>query len=95
MFTGIIEVVGTLHDLRHERGGATLVVDAAFPSGPLVVGESIAPGKPAAAWFNDAWTYWLAQTPLVGAKLPANLGVRLKVKSATSTGMTIWVDNVK
>ena len=62
---------------------------------PTVVGESIAPGKPAAAWFNDAWTYWLAQTPLVGAKLPANLGVRLKVKSATSTGMTIWVDNVK
>ncbi len=62
---------------------------------PTVVGESIAPGKPAAAWFNDAWTYWLAQTPLVGAELPANLGVRLKVKSATSTGMTIWVDNVK
>ena len=46
MFTGIIEVVGTLHDLRHERGGATLVVDAAFPSGPLVVGESIAVSGP-------------------------------------------------
>ncbi len=46
MFTGIIEVVGTLRDVRHERGGATLVVDAAFASGPLAVGESISVSGP-------------------------------------------------
>lgn len=41
MFTGIIETVGTLRSVRRERGGATLVIDADFESGPLVLGESI------------------------------------------------------
>jgi len=41
MFTGIIETSGTLRSVRRERGGATLVIDAAFDSGALVLGESI------------------------------------------------------
>jgi immune inhibitor A len=59
------------------------------------VGESIAPGKGAQAWFNDAWTYWYPETPDAGVKIPRNLGVRIQVKSMDADGMTIWVDNKK
>jgi immune inhibitor A len=59
------------------------------------VGESVAPGKGAQAWFNDAWTYWFPETPEAGVKIPQNLGVRIQVKSMNADGMTIWVDNKK
>jgi immune inhibitor A len=57
------------------------------------VGESVAPGKGAQPWFNDAWTYWFAKTPTAGVKIPQDLGVRIQVKSMNADGMTIWVDN--
>ena len=59
------------------------------------VGESVAPGKGAQPWFNDAWTYWFPETPTAGVKIPQNLGVRIQVKSMNADGMTIWVDNRK
>lgn len=46
VFTGIIETVGTLREARPERGGLRLSIQAAFSSGPLVVGESIAVSGP-------------------------------------------------
>jgi riboflavin synthase len=46
MFTGLIEIVGVVREVRSERGGAAVVVDAAFPSGPLVPGESVAVAGP-------------------------------------------------
>lgn len=46
MFTGIIEALGTLRDVRRERGGLSLTVEAALPGEPLVVGESIAVSGP-------------------------------------------------
>ena len=67
-----------------------------FATDPVTnVAESVAPGKPAAAWFNDAWQYWFPETPYSGVKVPAKLGVRIQVKSATADSMTIWVDDVK
>jgi len=59
------------------------------------VAESVAPGKGAQPWFNDAWTYWFPETPEAGVKIPQNLGVRIQVKSMNADGMTIWVDNKK
>lgn len=46
LFTGIIEVVGTVAEVRAAVAGSTLVVKAIFPSGPLEVGESIAISGP-------------------------------------------------
>ena len=46
MFTGIVEVVGRVREVRPERGGLLIGVDAAFASGPLVTGESIAVSGP-------------------------------------------------
>ena len=46
MFTGIVETVGTVTSVRPERGGLALAVKAAFGSGPLVLGESIAVSGP-------------------------------------------------
>ena len=57
--------------------------------------EHVVPGKLAQPWFNDAWKYWYAASPDAGVKIPAKLGVRIKVKSMTPDLMTIWVDNVK
>jgi len=59
------------------------------------VGESVAPGKAAQPWFNDAWTYWYPESPEAGTKIPKNLGVRIQVRSMDADGMTIWVDNKK
>ena len=59
------------------------------------VGESVAPGKGAQPWFNDAWTYWYPESPDAGVKIPSHLGVRIRVKSMDAGGMTIWVDNKK
>jgi len=59
------------------------------------VGESVAPGKGAHAWFKDTRTYWFPETPEAGVKIPKNLGVRIQVKSMNAGGMTIWVDNKK
>ncbi|MCX6372756.1 MAG: immune inhibitor A [Actinobacteria bacterium] len=59
------------------------------------VGESVAPGKTAQPWFNDAWTYWFPESPEAGTKIPQNLGVRIQVRSMNADGMTIWVDNKK
>ncbi|MBP7126932.1 riboflavin synthase [Myxococcota bacterium] len=46
MFTGIIQVVGTLREVRPARGGALLVLQGALPGEPLVLGESIAVSGP-------------------------------------------------
>jgi len=46
MFTGIIEALGTLREVRRERGGLALVVDATLPGEPLAVGESVAVSGP-------------------------------------------------
>ena len=59
------------------------------------VDENVAPGKAAQPKFNDAKTYWYAEAPEAGVKIPKNLGVRINVKSMGSDLMTIWVDNVK
>lgn len=59
------------------------------------VGERVAPGKPAAALFDDRRQYWFPQTPESGVRVPAKLGVRIRVKSASADAMTIWVDNVR
>ena len=59
------------------------------------VGDSVAPGKTAQPWFNDAWTYWFPESPEAGTKIPKSLGVRIQVKSMNADGMTIWVDNKK
>jgi riboflavin synthase len=42
MFTGIVETVGTIRQVRRERGGATLSVAAALAGERLAIGESIA-----------------------------------------------------
>jgi immune inhibitor A len=59
------------------------------------VGERAAPGKLAAPAFSDDWQYWFPETPLAGVKLPAGLGVSIRVKSVSASGMVITVDNVK
>ena len=59
------------------------------------VGEKVAPGKLAQPWFKDSRTYWYAETPEAGTKIPKNLGVRIQVKAMTADAMTIWVDNKK
>jgi riboflavin synthase len=46
VFTGIVETIGRVREARAERGGVTLLVEAAFASGPLVVGESVATAGP-------------------------------------------------
>ena len=58
------------------------------------VGERTAPGKLAQPWFKDSRTYWYADAPEAGVKLP-KLGVRVKVKSMSSSAMYVWVDNKK
>lgn len=42
MFTGIIETVGKVVEIRHERRGSTLYIESEFLSEPLKIGESIA-----------------------------------------------------
>jgi immune inhibitor A len=83
--------------------------DAAFslgetPSQPIYfrdysaevdVGDREAPGKLAAPAFNDDWTYWFPEAPGAGVMVPAGLGVRVRIKSVTAAGMTVFVDNVK
>ena len=59
------------------------------------VGERTAPGKLAQPWFKDSRTYWYADDPEAGVKIPKNLGVRIQVKAMNSNVMTIWVDNKK
>jgi immune inhibitor A len=59
------------------------------------VGERTAPGKLAQPWFKDSRTYWYAEAPEAGVKIPKNLGVRIQVKAMTSGVLTIWVDNKK
>jgi immune inhibitor A len=59
------------------------------------VAESTATGKASQPKFNDANTYWYAEAPEAGVKIPKNMGVRITVKSMGSDNMTIWVDNVK
>jgi immune inhibitor A len=59
------------------------------------VAESTAPGKAAQPKFNDANTYWYADAPEAGVKIPKNMGVRITVKSMGSETMTIWIDNMR
>ncbi len=59
------------------------------------IGERQAPGKLPAPAFSDDWQYWFPETPGAGVAVPAGLGVRIRVKSVTATGMTVFVDNVK
>jgi immune inhibitor A len=61
----------------------------------LGIGERTVPGKLAQPWFKDSRTYWYAEAPEAGVKIPKDLGVRIQVKSMTPDLMTIWVDNVK
>lgn len=46
MFTGIIEALGTLEEVRRDRGGLSLSIRGTLPGEPLVVGESIAVSGP-------------------------------------------------
>lgn len=57
------------------------------------VGERTAPGKFAQPWFKDSRTYWYAETPEAGVKVPKSLGVRIQVKAMGSGYMRIWIDN--
>ena len=59
------------------------------------VGEDVVPAKGGQTVFNDAKSYWYADAPEAGVKIPQGLGVRIVVKSMGSTTMTIRVDNVK
>jgi immune inhibitor A len=61
----------------------------------LSVGENTVPGKAAQPRFNDKNTYWYADAPEAGVKIPRNLGVRIVVKAMGSETMTVYVDNVK
>lgn len=58
------------------------------------VGESTATGKAARATFDDARTWWYAEAPEAGVKLP-RLGVRIRVKAMNSERLIVWVDNMK
>ncbi len=59
------------------------------------VGEDVVPGKGGQSTFNDSKSYWYAEAPEAGVKIPRNLGVRIIVKSMNDDAMTIRVDNVK
>ena len=59
------------------------------------VGERTAPGKLPAPAFSDTWQYWFPETPGAGVKVPADLGVRIRVKSVAADGVTVFVGNVK
>jgi immune inhibitor A len=59
------------------------------------VGEDVVPGKGGRSTFNDSKSYWYAEAPEAGVKIPRNLGVRIIVKSMNDDTMTIRVDNVK
>jgi immune inhibitor A len=59
------------------------------------VGEDVMPGKGGRSTFNDSKSYWYAEAPEAGVKIPRNLGVRIIVKSMNDDTMTIRVDNVK
>ncbi|HEY5387696.1 MAG TPA: immune inhibitor A domain-containing protein [Thermoleophilia bacterium] len=57
------------------------------------VGERTAPGKLAQPSFSDALTYWYADAPEAGVKIPKNLGVRIRVRAMDANVMTIRVIN--
>ncbi len=59
------------------------------------VGESTATGKAAQPSFNDSKTYWYADAPEAGTRIPRNLGVRIRVKAMNSNSMTVSVRNLK
>src|SRR5262245_37087056 len=42
MFTGIIQIVGSVARLTPRKGGARLAILAKFPAPPLALGESVA-----------------------------------------------------
>lgn len=46
MFTGIIQVLGSIREVQSARGGALLIVQGALPGEPLALGESIAVSGP-------------------------------------------------
>ena len=46
MFTGIIEALGTLEEVRRDRGGLSLSIRGVLPGEPLAVGESVAVSGP-------------------------------------------------
>jgi riboflavin synthase len=46
MFTGIIEVIGVVKDLRRERGGMSISLEAKLSGEPLSIGESVAVSGP-------------------------------------------------
>ena len=57
--------------------------------------ERAAPGKLAAPSFNDALAVLVPRDAGAGVKVPAGLGVRIRVKSVAADGMTVSVDNNK
>lgn len=46
MFTGIIEKIGLVREVRRQRGGLVLVIEASLEGEPLRVGESVAVSGP-------------------------------------------------
>jgi immune inhibitor A len=83
--------------LHNTKAQLMYLVSKSDPSGTdydLGWGEQIAPGKRAQPWFNDANTWWYAAAGDAGTKIP-RLGVRMHVVSQTSTGLKVWIDNVK
>ncbi len=59
------------------------------------VGEKVAAARSGQAAFKDTRSYWYADAPEAGVKIPQRLGVRVIVKSMNSRQMTIRVDNAK
>lgn len=42
LFTGLVETIGNVRQVKRERGGLSLLIEASFETGPLKCGESIA-----------------------------------------------------
>jgi immune inhibitor A len=59
------------------------------------VGEKVAAARSGQTAFKDTKSYWYADAPEAGVKIPQGLGVRVVVKSMNSKQMTIRVDNAK
>ena len=61
----------------------------------VAAGEDVVPARGGQTSFNDTRSYWYADAPEAGVKIPQGLGVRIVVKSMSSDEMTVRVDNVQ
>ncbi len=73
-----IQVSDASFSLKPTKAQSVYFVDYAQGWG---VGEDVVPGKAAQSTFNDSKSYWYAEAPEAGVKIPRNLGVRIIVKS--------------